>query len=49
MMKYLDYFDDCPMCSAPLEKAHLEVLSDPSQHLKRQLQLHLQEEEDTKS
>merc|ERR1712150_254494 len=37
MTKYLDYFDDCPMCAAPLQKEHLEILNDPSQHLKRQL------------
>ena len=44
MMKYLDVYDECPMCSVPLEKSMLEVLTDPSAHLKRYLQLDLQEE-----
>ena len=44
LMKYLDVFDSCPMCSATLEKDKIQLLRDPTEHLKRQLQLHLQDE-----
>jgi len=46
VMKYLDTFDDCPMCSTPWEKDHFEIVRDPTQHLKRQLQLDLHDDAD---
>merc|ERR1712232_601960 len=46
LMKYLDHFSDCPMCGQTISKDIVELVVDPTDHIKRQLDLNSTEHGD---